>query len=249
MRQKPHPQVAVLGRRLGPRLGRYPAADKLFEVAVQRDEAGHASGLAIACRLDRSQWVRRAHGAYLLRTNGLEQGPTRLWQWYLQLQQAEAAIRTAKSNLWLRPVFHHKSERVEAQIRVCFLALALWRTLEPWMRSNGLGSCARQRVAAIATIRRMDIVLPLRHGEQSLEIRLRTESKPERLVAGFLHRLDLRLPSRSRVVEKVVAKFKPADAEVLGKTNSVFPKCGRWARRSTHQTARRNSRCRNQHGS
>jgi transposase len=78
-----------------------------------------------------------------LRTNCPEQDPAKLWAWYLQLQSAEAAFRCAKSDLGLRPVFHPKQERVEAHSLVCFLALALWRTLELWMQGKGLGTCAR----------------------------------------------------------------------------------------------------------
>jgi transposase len=63
-------------------------------------------------------------------TNCLEKNPAQLWRWYMQLTQAEDAFRISKSDLSLRPVFHQKSERVEAHILVCFLSLALWRTLE-----------------------------------------------------------------------------------------------------------------------
>lgn len=206
LRKRPHAAVAAVERRVGRWLGRYPAADKLFEVSVQQNEAGQACGLVLSCLLDRSQWARQAHGAYLLRTNCLESDPAKLWHWYLQLQQAEGAFRTAKSDLWLRPVFHHKTQRVEAHILVCFLALALWRTLEMWMKSKGLGTCARQLVGEMATIKSMDIVLPVRRGEQETELRLRTVAKPDRLVAELLQRLDLHLPLRNRMVENVVEK-------------------------------------------
>jgi transposase len=209
LRKRPQPAVAVVERRVGRWLGRYPAADKLFEVSVQRDQMEQACGLVIACVLDRSQWTRRAHGAYLLRTNCLESDPTKLWQWYLQLQQAESAFRIAKSDLWLRPLYHRKTQRVEAHILVCFLALALWRTLEMWMKAKGLGDCARQLVNEVATIHSMDVVLPLRQGEQIAELRLRTVSKPERIVAELLQHLGLHLPSRSRIVENVVEKKTP----------------------------------------
>lgn len=207
--KRPQANVSALERRLGRWLGRYPAADKLFEVGVAKNEKGQACGLIMACRLDRGQWTRRAQGAYLLRTNCAEKNPAQLWQWYLQLQQAEAAFRTAKSDLGLRPVFHRKTERVEAHILVCFLALALWRTLEMWMKGKGLGSCARQLVGEIATIKSMDVILPVCTGEQTAELRLRTVSKPERLVAELLQRLDLHLPTRSREVKNVVEKTAP----------------------------------------
>lgn len=205
LQNKPLP-LAEAERRVGRWLGRYPAADKLFEVSVQLNAQNQASALIIACHLDRNQWVRQAQGAYLLRTNCTEQDPTRLWQWYLQLQQAEAAFRCAKSDLSLRPIFHHKTERVEAHILVCFLALALWRTLEMWMKGKGLGTCARQLVGEIATIKSLDVVLPVRTLEGTTPLRLRTVARPDRMVAELLQRLELHLPEQSRMIGNVVQK-------------------------------------------
>ena len=205
LQNKPAPADEV-ERRVGRWLGRYPAADKLFEVTVERDANQQACALVMACRVDRNQWARRAQGAYLLRTNCAEQDPARLWEWYLQLQQAEAAFRWAKSDLGLRPIFHQQTERVEAHILVGFLALALWRTLEMWMKGKGLGTCARQLVAEIATIKSMDVVLPVRTAEATTQLRLRTVARPERMVAELLQRLGLYLPERSRTIENVVQK-------------------------------------------
>ena len=209
LRKKPHADLVAVGRRIGRWLGRYPAANKLFVMEVLTDAAGAACALTIACRVERGQWAQQAHGAYLLRTNCLEKDPARLWQWYLQLTQAEAAFRTEKSDLHLRPIFHQKAERVEAHILVCFLALALWRTLEMWMKSKGLGTCARQLLGEIATIKSLDVVLPVRTAEGVTELRLRTVTKPERLVAELLQHLGLHLPSGTRVVENVVEKNTP----------------------------------------
>jgi len=209
LRHKTNADLAAVGRRLGRWLGRYPAADKLFEVEILTNDTGAACGLSIACRLERSQWTRQAQGAYLLRTNCLEKDPARLWQWYLQLTQAEAAFRTEKSDLSLRPIFHQKTERVEAHILVCFLALALWRTLEMWMKGKGLGTCARQLLGEIATIKSLDIVLPVRTAEGTTELRLRTVAKPERLVSELLQHLGLHLPTGIRPIENVVEKNTP----------------------------------------
>jgi transposase len=200
--------VEKAGRRLGRWLGRYPAADGVFEVQILKNERGLACGLGIASRRDRGQWANRAQGAYLLRTNCAEKDPAKVWHWYLQLQQAEAAFRIGKSDLKLRPIFHRKTERVDAHILVCFLALALWRVLEMWMHGKGLGTCARQLVGEVATIKSMDVVLPVRTGEGTTDLRLRVVSKPDRMVAELLQRLGLQLPTRSKIVENVVEKTR-----------------------------------------
>jgi hypothetical protein len=200
---------SAIERRIGRWLGRYPAAAKLFEVGVALDAHQTPCGLVIACRWERGAWAHRAHGAYLLRTNCLEKNPVKLWLWYLQLQQAEAAFRTSKSDLHLRPVFHHKDERVDAHLFVCFLALALWRTLEMWMHGKGLGTCARQLLDEVATIKSLDVVLPVRTAAGTTPLRLRTVTKPEPLVAELLQHLGLHLPGTSRAIENVVEKNHP----------------------------------------
>jgi len=162
LQRHPLKDPGPIERRIGRWLGRFPAAERLLQVTVERNPDGQACGLKIIERAERTAWAQHAQGAYLLRTNCPEQDPARLWRWCMQLTQAEDAFRISKSDLSLRPVFHQKTERVEAHIWVCFLSLALWRTLELWMRGKGLGTCARQLIKEVATVRSMDVVLPVK---------------------------------------------------------------------------------------
>jgi hypothetical protein len=73
-----------------------------------------------------------------------------------------------------------------------------------WMRGKGLGTCARQLVCEIATIKSLDMVLPVKTAEGVTELRLRTVAQPERLVAELLQRLGLHLPEQSRIVQNAV---------------------------------------------
>ncbi|MDF9834333.1 hypothetical protein M2103_002579 [Ereboglobus sp. PH5-5] len=123
LRRSPQTDHETVGRRIGRHLGKNPAAAAIIEARVERDAQGRASALRISSRLEQGRKANRQKGAYLLRTNCEETDPAQLWKWYVQLTQAEAAFRTSKSDLGLRPVFHHKQERVQAHILVCFLAL------------------------------------------------------------------------------------------------------------------------------
>ncbi|HAB18905.1 MAG TPA: hypothetical protein DCE44_21000, partial [Verrucomicrobiales bacterium] len=71
----------------------------------------------------------------------------------------------------------------------------------------GLGTCARKLVAEVATIKSMDVVVPVRRGEQDHELRLRVVARPERRVAELLVRLGLELPTGTRLIEDL-----PGDA-------------------------------------
>ena len=208
LQKRPVKDPGPVERRIGRWLGRFPAAERLLEVAVERNAEGRACGLKIVERAERTAWAEQAHGAYLLRTNCTEQDPAKLWHWYMQLTQAEDAFRISKNDLSLRPVYHQKTQRVEAHILVCFLSLTLWRTLEMWMTGKGLGNCARQLLKEVATVRCLDVVLPVKEVESpnTHEVRLRVVARPDRPVAELLSRLGLDLPSAPKTVQNVVEK-------------------------------------------
>lgn len=203
LQEHPAKDIGAVERKIGRWLGRFPSAERLIEVKVSRDEEGRAKGLEIGEKADRAAWAQMAHGAYLLRTNCLEQDASKVWQWYMQLTQAEECFRIAKSDMGLRPVYHQKTERVEAHILVCFLSLAMWRSLEQWMKSKGLGDCARQLIKEIATIKSMDVVFPVREtqSQEEKQMRLRLVAKPERRVAELLIRLGLELPEAAKEIK------------------------------------------------
>ena len=196
-----------IGRRIGRWQGKYPSAARVLEIELIKDSEGRASALRLSCPLREGDHPLLGKGAYLLRTNCTETDPAKLWRWYIQLTQAEAAFRTAKSDLGLRPIYHQKTERVEAHLLVCFLSLALWRSLEMWMRSKGLGSSARKLVAAFSTIRSMDVTVPVKRAERTITLRLRTVAKPDPDVALLLAHLGLHLPKGSKLVQNVVEKI------------------------------------------
>ena len=127
----------------------------------------------------------------------------------MQLTQAEAAFRTSKSDIGLRPIYHQKTERVEAHLLICFLSLAMWRSLEMWMQSKGLGSSANKLIDAVATIKSMDVIVPVKRGENTIEARLRTVAKPDDDVANLIAHLGLRLPRRNKRIQNVVEKMRP----------------------------------------
>ena len=89
---------------------------------------------------------------------------------------------------------------------VCFLSLAMWRSLEMWMQSKHLGTSARKLLASIATIRQVDVIVPIKREKQEIELHLRTVVKPDKDVALLLAHLDLKLPKGSKIVQNVVEK-------------------------------------------
>jgi transposase len=128
--------------------------------------------------------------------NGLD--PARTWRTYVQLADAESAFRIQKSDLSLRPVWHQNPERIKAHIFVCFLAYALWKTLEQWQMRAQLGRSPRTILEEMARITSSDVVLPIEGADQR-ELRLRCVVRPDKAQAALLDRLGLRLPERLKV--------------------------------------------------
>ena len=72
------------------------------------------------------------HGKELDASNGpVNSSPDSVeFETYIQLTVVEKAFRVLKSELLLRPIWHHYSGRVEAYVMICVLAYALWKTLD-----------------------------------------------------------------------------------------------------------------------
>ncbi|HJW75854.1 MAG TPA: transposase, partial [Thermoleophilia bacterium] len=83
-------------------------------------------------RLDRAAIAREARldGKWLLRSSDETLCPADLAAAYRQLYQVERGWRDMKRALKLRPVFHHREERIRAHVQLCWLALLLIRVVE-----------------------------------------------------------------------------------------------------------------------
>jgi len=196
-------QKALL--RIGKLLGKNSRAASLYEVAVQETGKGKNRRLAVTVtkNLERYNWALAVSGTYILRTNWPERDPQELWKTYMELTQVEDAFRTTKSDLGMRPIFHHKTDRTQAHILVCFLSLAMWRLLSHWMNCNGIGSAPRKLLEELRIVKSLDVLLPTR----DTTIRLRVVSKAPKDLQPLLQKLKLPLPNRSKKVQDVVPTF------------------------------------------
>jgi transposase len=186
-------------RQIGRLLERNSRAGGRFTVAVTEDSS-RPSGLALSWKTNEAwqQWAARTEGCYILRTNISDWTPESLWKTYTQLTEAENAFRIQKSQLSIRPIWHQKKERVQAHILVCFLAHAMWKTLEQWQSRADLGNSPRTVIDELARIQSADIVIPTAQ-PPIRDLRLRCVVRPDAAQSALLDRLGLRLPERLRL--------------------------------------------------
>jgi transposase len=194
----------TIGRQIGRMLAQNSRAAGRYQIHVI-DDPTQTSGLRLDWKVlpEWDAWAVLSEGAYILRTNIHDWSEEDLWRTYIQLTDAEAAFRIHKSDLSIRPVWHQKAERVQAHILVCFLAYALWKTLEQWQQQAGLGNSPRTILEEIGRIQSTDVVLPLAD-PPGRELRIRCVVRPDKAQAMLLDRLGLRLPERLRAPSHVV---------------------------------------------
>jgi transposase len=185
-------KVGIIERRVGRLLEANSRAGGLFKIEVKTREDGGAT-LAWEKIEAWREWASLSEGCYLLRTNINDWDGERLWHAYIQLTEAEAAFRIHKSDLKIRPIWHQKTERVQAHIFVCFLAYVVWKTIGQMCNKAGLGDEPRRIFDEISKIKMVDVVLPTRIGT---EIRRRCVAQPNKYQAILLDRLGLHLPKQ-----------------------------------------------------
>ena len=83
-------------------------------------------------RIDKAAIARDAHfdGKWLIRTSDDTLSATDLALAYKQLAQVERGWRDLKGSLRLRPVYHHREDRIRSHIQLCWLGLLLIRVAE-----------------------------------------------------------------------------------------------------------------------
>ena len=125
----------VILRKAKQAIGRTHDLRGIFSFEISRRRPGkkllvHENAAAI-------QDERDLQGVYLLRTLATDLTPDELWHTYMLLTRVEAAFRNLKTDLVLRPIFHHKEERADAHVLFAVLAYALLVTIQLRHRRAG----------------------------------------------------------------------------------------------------------------
>jgi transposase len=192
-RSKKRLDPATVNRQMGRILQQNQRSAARFTVTLQPDDRPAGFRLAVVYNTSFDDWATLSDGAYLLRSNISDWSDRQLWKAYIQLTQAEAAFRIQKDQLNVRPIWHHREDRVQAHILVCFLAFVLWKSLEMWQQRAGLGNSPRTILEELARIQSHDVLLPTTsHGQ----IRLRCVTQPDAAQSALLDRLGVVLPKR-----------------------------------------------------
>jgi transposase len=139
------------------------------------------------------QEAERRDGHYLLRSNLTGADPAVLWTRYVQLTQIESAFRSLKSELGIRPIYHHLEHRVDAHILIAFLAYCLQVTLKNRLALHAPGLTPTAVMEKLATIQMIDVWIPTLDGRWLI---LPRYTQPEKDTKILLQKLKLELPTQ-----------------------------------------------------
>ena len=188
-----------------------PARDHLLlRIGAAKTEAGRAFGFVKIQLPEARQAVTRASfqfhvdkaklaeaelrdGHYLLRSNLAGGDPAVLWSRYVQLTQVEAAFRSLKSELGIRPIRHQLEHRADAHILIAFLAYCLQVTLKNRLMMHAPGLTPAAVMEALATIQMIDVHIPTVDGRWLILPRC---TQPEGEARIVLNKLKLDMPAQ-----------------------------------------------------
>jgi transposase len=148
----------------------------------------------------RIEWIRESKseqkdqhcGVYCLRTNIPDWSEEQLWTTYIMLTEIEATFRSLKTDLGLRPVYHHKEDRVTGHLFITLLAYHLVHTLRYQLKQQGVRLSWDSIRNIMSSQQRLTITLPT---EDNKTIHLRTttqvEARQKQLYAALSIKPDL----------------------------------------------------------
>jgi transposase len=175
--------------KLGAARAKARAAWRLIDVEVAKKDAT----FTFALTRDKLRETRRREGRYLLRTNLCDEDPAKLWKFYIQLVEIEAAFKNLKDDLQLRPLYHQLEHRIEAHIFAAFIAYCLHVTLRAKLKPLAPGLTPRAVLEKLAAIQMLDVHFPTTDGRKLILSRYTELNADQKLL---VKRLKLDLPSQ-----------------------------------------------------
>lgn len=115
-------------------------------------------------------------GVYSLRTNETGWDADRLWHTYVMLTDLETVFRSLKSELGLRPIFHHKAERSAGHLFITVLAYQFVQIIRRSLRAQGINASWQTIRETLTTQRRVTATFRRQDGK-TLHVRKTTQAE------------------------------------------------------------------------
>ena len=177
-RPRTHKGIGKVRERIGRLKEQSRGVAQHYAIEVLTDESGQkATGLTWK-RQPRPGSMATHPGVYCLRSNQTDWDEESLWRTYTTLTDVEAVFRSLKSELGLRPIYHHKPLRSEGHLFLTVIAYQLVQVIRKRLKQRGEAS-------SWTTLRRIlegqqRVTVTFRRGDgRTLHVRKATRAEPD----------------------------------------------------------------------
>lgn len=184
--------------RLGRLKEKYARAAQHYEIKVTPD-ANVDKAISIDWERAEIPHTQATHpGVYCLRTNRDDWDEATLWKTYIMLTDLEAVFRSLKSELGMRPIYHHKQDRVSGHIFITVLAYYLVHTLRTQLKGQGIHDSWETIRRTMENQQRVTATFQTQEG-RAVHLRSTTRAEPaQKMIYDALG-----ITSRSKRLQKV----------------------------------------------
>ena len=180
------------------RIGRLQKANSRvaqhYQVTVTPDDDG-TRAVAISWTLKPLEGSMMNHpGVYALRTNILDWNAERLWKTYVTLTDVESVFRSLKSELGLRPIFHHKQHRADGHLFISVLAYQAVQVLRRHLKQAGCHDSWTTLRHALTPLQRTTTSFARKDGGT---LHVRKTALPDDQQAVIYHAMGIPAPPRN----------------------------------------------------
>ena len=176
-RPRAHKRLNQVWQRIGRLKTKHSRVASHYQIGVTADETGEKAVAVTWTRRPRDGSMATHPGVYCLRSSETAWDEDALWRTYTTLTDVEAVFRSLKSELGLRPIYHHKPRRADGHLFITVIAYQLVQVIRTRLRGHGNPASwttlrrildGQQRVTA--TFRRPD--------GRALHVRTATQAEP-----------------------------------------------------------------------
>ncbi len=174
-------QYLKIVERLGRLKEKYACAAQHYEVTVIADDERDKAVSISWKRMEKANSQATHPGVYCLRTNLTDWNEETLWRTYTMLTDLEGVFRSLKSELGLRPIYHHKEERVSGHIFITLMAYHLVQTFRYQLKAESINDSWQTIRRKMENQQRVTVILQREDGK-TIHLRKATKAEPQQLV-------------------------------------------------------------------
>lgn len=181
---------------------KYPSISKYYDIEVitndKRLKITNKKAKAINVswqKKDNKEKTTDLAGCYVLETSHKDLTAKRIWELYMALSKVESAFRSLKSELGVRPIYHHSAERTKAHLFISILAYHLLISIENTLKKKEYKKSWETIRKILSTHQRSTAIFK---DDNAITYHIRSSGMPESCHQEIYKLLDVKDPLKKR---------------------------------------------------